>query len=166
VSPPLPLPLADRRPSSERHPPDRVWALVSPFGTGVPQGAKLQLRGFFREEAAAQRVIPKRSLGDCVFHDATLQALRQIMAPRRRPSMWVWGGGWRHLPPPHLRVQTTHKRASWTLSRVSVSWPPPGGLTGRISALPTASVYPHTTPRLLSTMRACGRKVPPDDASI
>lgn len=96
-------------PSSERHPPNRVWALVSPFGSGVPQGAKLQLRGFFREEAAAQRVIPKRSLGDCVFHDATLQALRQIMAPRRRRGGRRGSEGIFSLS--HLRVQTTHTHA-------------------------------------------------------
>mmetsp|Transcript_99722 Transcript_99722/g.171752 ORF Transcript_99722/g.171752 Transcript_99722/m.171752 type:complete len:1098 (-) Transcript_99722:32-3325(-) len=44
------------------------------------QGAKMQLRSFFREEAFARKVVPKRSLADCVFHDATREALQQIVA--------------------------------------------------------------------------------------
>eukprot|EP00667_Euglena_gracilis_P001253 EG_transcript_1254 len=56
-------------------------------------GAKLQLRGFFREEALAQKVIPKRSLVDCVFHDATLTALQQIVSLERgRKLLYTqWG---------------------------------------------------------------------------
>ena len=52
----------------------------SPKHTHPMQGAKLQLRGYFRDEAFTRKVIPKRSLADCVFHDQTHSALQQIVA--------------------------------------------------------------------------------------